>query len=855
MIDTIEQSIRDRVAEILKVAPENIDASKPFSRLGMDSLGLVQLTAAIEDDLGPQWTGCTAEELTIQSLASLLKRPRQIASQVRSTREVMLADSVLPPDIQPQMASIPAGERFLLTGATGFLGTHLLSSLLRSTTLQAVCLVRPGREPALQRIEQNLRELRLWRNRFIGRIQVIDADLVQPRLGLPPASFETLARGIDTIFHCAASVNWIQPYSALRASNVLPLKELLRLACHTKVKPFHFVSTLGVGYSSAGPPEIDECSDAFCDLDGIPLAYAQSKLVAEALVRAAGERGLPTTIFRPSFISGDSVSGISNDSDFISALIKGCIQMGAAPDLDWRLDAIPVDFTANAVLRLTLGSKAEAGCRVFHLANPHGRYWRELVLWMNLYGYRIQLLPYEEWLRRFRTLEAPDFSLRPLAPFFERRLPLRYEEPVKRRIRQDKSLAALRHAGLECPRLSATLMERYFATFIRHGFLDAPRNVPDRRKAALRPEVFNSIFGPDRLESACRVEFEAGSSIINELTSWKHRGSVGLHAYRVKLRGQTPFDVVVKTKSAAGETSEIGKTVAGLCSVKLGQAYAEFSDCLGVANSDVRELKIYQSAPKRLRQFMPRFYGGWQRDSQTVLVLERLSDVALINAVDDVDAWKPDCICAAIDGLAEIHATGYGRAADLVREIVVGPYPTRESMLEATPLWLSLAEHAKPLFEPWTEEHADWDAWIQNLGRSWTMIESMPRTLIHNDFNSRNIALRRTSAGLRLCAYDWELATLGLPQHDLAELLCFVLGSQPKAEDLEAYLERHRQALSAISDVPIERHGWRTGFALCLEDLMINRLPAYALIHRFQPQPFLERVVRTWAALYRLVSS
>ena len=107
MIDTIEQSIRDRVAEILKVAPENIDASKPFSRLGMDSLGLVQLTAAIEDDLGRRWTACTAEELTIQSLASLLKRPRQIASQAQTTREVMLADSVLPPDIQPQMAFDP----------------------------------------------------------------------------------------------------------------------------------------------------------------------------------------------------------------------------------------------------------------------------------------------------------------------------------------------------------------------------------------------------------------------------------------------------------------------------------------------------------------------------------------------------------------------------------------------------------------------------------------------------------------------------------------------------------------------------------------------------------------------------
>ena len=854
MIDTIEQSIRDRVAEILQVAPENIDASKPFSRLGMDSLGLVQLTAAIEDDLDRQLTAYTAEELTIQSLASLLKRPRQTASLARTTRELMLSDSVLPPDIQPQTASIPAAERFLLTGATGFLGAHLLSSLLRSTTLQAICLGRRGREPALQRIEQNLRAFGLWSDRFPGRIQVIDADLAQPRLGLAPASFETLARNVDTIFHCAASVNWIQPYSALRASNVLPLRELLRLACRTKAKPFHFVSTLGVGYSAAGPREIDEGSDAFCDIDGVPLAYAQSKLVAEALVRAAGDRGLPTTIFRPSFISGNSVSGISNVSDFISALIKGCIQMGAAPDLDWGLDAIPVDFTADAVMRLTTGSNAESGCRVFHLANPSGRYWRELVLWMNLYGYRIQLLPYEQWLMRFRTLDAPDFPLRPLAPFFERRLPLRFEEPVKRRIRQDKSLAALRHAGLECPQLSATLIEKYFATFIRQGFLDAPGNVPDRRKALGRSEVFNSIFGSDRVESSCPVEFKAGSSIINELSSWKHRDYVGLQAYRVKLRGRTPFDVVVKAKSSAAETAEIGKMVAGLCSVKLGQAYAEFSDSLGVVNSDARELKIYQSAPKGLRRFMPRFYGGWQSADQTVLVLERLSDVSLMNEAHSVNAWKPDCINAAIDGLAEIHATGYGREPDVVRDIVVGPYPTRESMLKATPLWLSLAEHAKPLFEPWTKDLADWDAWITKLGCSWKIIESMPRTLIHNDFNSRNIALRRTSTGFRLCAYDWELATLGLPQHDLAELLCFVLGTEPRAEDLEKYLQRHRRALSTISDVPIDKHSWREGFALCLEDLMINRLPAYAMIHRFQPQRFLERVVRTWAALYRLVS-
>ena len=53
-------------------------------------------------------------------------------------------------------------------------------------------------------------------------------------------------------------------------------------------------------------------------------------------------------------ISGDSVNGISNTGDLVSALIKACVQMNAAPDLDWLLDLLPVDFAADAITRLVL---------------------------------------------------------------------------------------------------------------------------------------------------------------------------------------------------------------------------------------------------------------------------------------------------------------------------------------------------------------------------------------------------------------------------------------------------------------------------------------------------------------------
>src|SRR5207248_4476390 len=90
---------------------------------------------------------------------------------------------------------------------------------------------------------------------------------------------------------------------------------------------------------------------------------------------------------------------------------------------------------------------------------------------------------------------------------------------------------------------------------------------------------------------------------------------------------------------------------------------------------------------------------------------------------------------------------------------------------------------------------------------SWAhALDTAPRTLIHNDFNPRNIALRRApeSGGLRLCAFDWELATLGVAQRDLAEFLCFVLPPDASLATIARWVERHRVLLARAVDVEIQ---------------------------------------------------
>ena len=93
-------------------------------------------------------------------------------------------------------------------------------------------------------------------------------------------------------------------------------------------RPFHFISSLSVCYSTEGPRVGDETLDSLPALRGVHLGYAQTKIVAEALVSQAGDRGLPVRIYRPALISGHSVDGAFNRDDLISALYADAWRCG-----------------------------------------------------------------------------------------------------------------------------------------------------------------------------------------------------------------------------------------------------------------------------------------------------------------------------------------------------------------------------------------------------------------------------------------------------------------------------------------------------------------------------------------------
>ena len=140
--------------------------------------------------------------------------------------------------------------------------------------------------------------------------------------------------------------------------------------------------------------------------------------------------------------------------------------------------------------------------------------------------------------------------------------------------------------------------------------------------------------------------------------------------------------------------------------------------------------------------------------------------------------------------------------------------------------------------------------WCATSARGRAALDASPRTLIHNDFNPRNIAIRRRASGLELCAFDWELATLGMPQRDLAELLCFVLPSTASSATIRWWTERYRALLASATRSVIDRTQWNDGFRAALCDLLVDRLASYAMIDRIRPQRFLTYVTESWLNIH-----
>ena len=349
-----EQTVYDNVRELLRSDTFGMDDD--FFAVGGSSLNAAEL--AVRLNLSPQDIYHTP---VLRALAQKLRRTETDAPGSMEDLNALLRET-------RSEEPAPPFSTVLLTGATGFLGAHILKELL-SAGKTVYCLVRDEQKL------QNTLTYYFGVSSFDGAIPVT-GDIEAPLLGLAQKDYDTLAERVDCVFHTAANVRHAGDYAALARTNVTGTKNVIAFAKaagaalqHTSTVSIHGAGTTTQRYENAPFDENTlDIGQRYADN-----VYIHSKFRAEQAVLSARREGLRANIFRIGNLTWRSSDGKfqpnAGDNGFLRRL-HAILKLGMYNEnMDkFPMDLTPVDECARAFVLLALRGGID---RVYHLYDPH----------------------------------------------------------------------------------------------------------------------------------------------------------------------------------------------------------------------------------------------------------------------------------------------------------------------------------------------------------------------------------------------------------------------------------------------------------------------------------------------------
>jgi NAD(P)-dependent dehydrogenase (short-subunit alcohol dehydrogenase family) len=246
---------------------------------------------------------------------------------------------------------------YFVTGATGFIGRHLVERLLDRDDGDIHVLVREGSADKLER----------WRGH--ERVKPVFGDLSQPQLGIDDSAREQL-QGVDHFFHLAAIYDITADETQNALLNVGGTQNAVDLANALGAKRFHHMSSIAV----AGDYDGWFTEDNFDEGQGYPTPYHRTKFESEKLVRERVQ--VPWRVYRPSIVVGNSKTGEMDKIDgpyyffkVIQKLRYALPQWFPIVSLEFgRTNLVPVDYVAAVVDHIAHQDGLDG--QAFHVVDP-----------------------------------------------------------------------------------------------------------------------------------------------------------------------------------------------------------------------------------------------------------------------------------------------------------------------------------------------------------------------------------------------------------------------------------------------------------------------------------------------------
>ena len=384
-----------------------IDGASDFFRTGGSSLLLIDLQHKIKAELGisvPLLKLFQSSELN--SMAQCLDMEDTAGGDKKidwNLETTLVPSGVAVYPVAEEPTSDPP-RVIVLTGATGFLGQHLLDALVIEQHVEKVICI------SIRDLEYRLRESLVQKS---PKVEWYAGDLRFPRLGLSEEEASRIFRSADAVIHNGADVSHLKTYASLRPANLASTQELARLCTPRKI-PLHYVSTTGVTmYTTSDTYAEVSVRDAKPPTDGLS-GYVASKWASEVyLENANAQHGLSVCIHRPSSVirPESDVGGDSPVADVLQNMLDYSRRLGAVPEtpgLRGFIDLVHPHTVVSKAISVVMGGAREKDATSVVYVHESGD------LELNIAeirdhlaleaGEHVRELPLEEWIRCAREI-------------------------------------------------------------------------------------------------------------------------------------------------------------------------------------------------------------------------------------------------------------------------------------------------------------------------------------------------------------------------------------------------------------------------------------------------------------------
>ncbi len=407
---------------------ERVGANDDFFQMGGTSISAIKVVAALatkgykisfKDVFEYKTPRILAVSLKIKQEAAAVAQPVVQNVKVAEERKSEYAD-ILDANTLDALRNGESQKlgNVLLTGATGFMGVHLLHELLENEDGHIYCVLRKKNDiSAAQRLQTIFFYYfdEMPTEQFEERITVIEGDLTDQ------ATIDALPTDIDTVMNCAANVKHFSAGNDIEKVNVESVRNLIAWCLKNDARLVHTSTVSVAGQSVDGYPAPDtKITEHMFDFgQELSNQYARSKYQAEELIfKAIREQGLNAKIMRVGTLSSRNVDGefqINFNSNAFMGRIRAFAIMGSVSYemLDSPCEFSPIDDVARAVRLL---SSTPRKMVVFHPCNNHIFPLGDVLRILSVVGVHIQPMENEEFQKVVNQMLADESKASVLQP-------------------------------------------------------------------------------------------------------------------------------------------------------------------------------------------------------------------------------------------------------------------------------------------------------------------------------------------------------------------------------------------------------------------------------------------------------